>query len=214
MEIHKLSSRESAVNEIKSLIQYEAHKSPVLLLLPGGSASIIASQVLSSLTKAELSKITVSLTDERYGPVGHSDSNLKLLNTLGMPKSDELKIIPVLTNKNPEETKIAWAKNLESLRKSHAVIGLFGIGNDYHIAGIKPGAEFDDVSLTEFYTADDFERITITPRFFKEIDLAIVYAEGEEKVDAIDQISKNNDRRLQPMQLVKDSGRALVYHIQ
>src|SRR4051812_16644787 len=46
----------------------------VLWLVPGGSNIPVASRIMSSLHN-NLGNLTVTLTDERYGDIGHADSN-------------------------------------------------------------------------------------------------------------------------------------------
>jgi 6-phosphogluconolactonase/glucosamine-6-phosphate isomerase/deaminase len=210
MDIKQIDDLSIAVDHIAEQITKYSIKSQITLLLPGGSAAKLGIQVLQSLSPVVLLKLTVTLTDERFGPVGHDDSNWNLLASLGLPS--EVKQLPVLCGKELIQTANTWSKDLEYLAENSVVIAIFGIGTDYHIAGLKPGYDFKTGDSSVSYTAKDFERISITPRYFKKITLSIIFAEGIQKLDAIEHLKLSNSIITEPMQLVKDSSSVLVYH--
>src|SRR3990167_11435143 len=75
----------------------------VLWLVPGGSAMKVVAAVSRDLAIENLANLTVTLTDERYGPVGHKDSNWPQLEAAGF-KLEGASLQPVLIDKDLEET--------------------------------------------------------------------------------------------------------------
>ena len=122
----------------------------VLWLVSGGSNIPIAVRVMNMIrtnsladeglseSESTLSNLTVALTDERYGLVGHADSNWKQLEDAGF-NFDGVNKITVLKGKPLEETVSDYEKNIrkatdETLADGGSIIGQFGIGTDGHIA--------------------------------------------------------------------------------
>jgi 6-phosphogluconolactonase/glucosamine-6-phosphate isomerase/deaminase len=102
-------------------------KGPVLWLVPGGSAAGVASLVSRQLDLPE--NLIVSLTDERYGPAGHRDSNWQLLidKAFDFPPQN----YAVLFDKNLNETTKTFNKFLAGVeRQKLHKIALFGMGRD------------------------------------------------------------------------------------
>jgi 6-phosphogluconolactonase/glucosamine-6-phosphate isomerase/deaminase len=166
----------------------------VLFFVTGGSSIAVGvrvSKILQDNFKKEENKnliknLAITLTDERYGKVGHMDSNWQQLLENGFGLLDA-KIIPVLTGDDFEETTQKFNMVLaQALKNADYKIGLFGIGSDGHTAGILP--ESKAVNFEEFvvgYEAPKFSRITITPKTIEELDEAVVWVQGEEKWNTI-----------------------------
>ncbi|MFA6295063.1 MAG: 6-phosphogluconolactonase [Candidatus Paceibacterota bacterium] len=146
----------------------------VLWLVPGGTNIPISVEVMKIVRKQVSEKLmnnlTVTLTDERFGPVGHKDSNWEQLMLAGFDFSG-IQTLPVLKNLSLEETVNEFSKNIERafslpispisktdslpvgeviplensstseiINGNDIVIGQFGIGPDGHIAGILPNS--------------------------------------------------------------------------
>jgi len=187
----------------------------VLFLMPGGSAAPIATKIWQNLSEASKANITLSLTDERFGAVGHQDSNWKLLQELGVDVN-EPRHIPVLGSlPDIQATAADWATRLNStVEACDSVVALFGIGADNHIAGIKPSspAVAEQNELTSAYQGEDFARITISPIFFENINKAAIYTEGPSKAEAVKSLENTRDYRVFPDELVKRCGSFVVYY--
>ncbi|HQU08026.1 MAG TPA: 6-phosphogluconolactonase [Candidatus Paceibacterota bacterium] len=179
----------------------------VLWLVPGGSGIAVAVRTAHALQAhhAPFAQLTVTLTDERYGPVGHTDSNWAMLETAGFSLPGAT-LMPVLTGVSRKETTRLFAKALaDALEQATYRIGLFGIGADGHTAGILPGsiAAVSD-ELAEAYDAGTFERITITPRVIEQLSEVVAYAAGEEKWPTLATlIATGADISTQPAQALK-----------
>lgn len=185
-----------------------------LLLASGGSAAKAFASAWKLLSEEEKSCFTISLADERYGLPGHADSNWTLLQELGVDLSSP-KHIPVLTGDSFEETAKQWGSKLEQqITPSTTVIAILGIGEDSHIAGIKPNspAAHESQKLTIAYPWDDYERITTTPAVFSKIDSAIVYLSGQTKKQVVDLLDSDLDRIAYPSQFIKFTKEYTIYY--
>ena len=100
----------------------------VLWLLSGGSAIAAAVEAAKLLQGADLSNLTVSLIDERYGEVGHADSNWAQLLAAGFDLPGAT-LHPVLSGLGQAETAEDFEHFLASqFAASDYVVGLLGIG--------------------------------------------------------------------------------------
>ncbi len=176
----------------------------VLFFATGGSSVLVGAGISEILRAHSLKNLTVTLTDERYGPPGHSDSNFAKLISKGF-NFPQARIIPVLTGDDFAST----AKNFNEVLKEELSfadykIGLFGVGADGHTAGILP--ESPAVYSEEYacgYETPAFSRITMTPRAIEKLDEAVVFARGEEKREALEDLQKSIDIAKQPAQILK-----------
>ncbi len=141
----------------------------VLWLVPGGSNIPVAVEAAKIITKQPHQHLTVTLTDERYGAVGHKDSNWQKLKQQGF-NLPQAKLIPVLTGENRAMTTKNFNTILEQeLKNAKYKIGLLGVGADGHTAGILPESiAVNTGDLTFGYNGPDFERITITEKVIVE----------------------------------------------
>ncbi|MEK7113269.1 MAG: 6-phosphogluconolactonase [Patescibacteria group bacterium] len=178
----------------------------VLLFLTGGSSVPVGVEVLRilNISKTVLDNLTVTLTDERYGDVGHADSNWHKLLEKGVDFS-KIKTITVLRGEDFENTVGNFARDLERvLVNADFKIGLFGIGKDMHTAGILPGsASAQSLDFVCGYNTAQFSRITITPKAIAMLDEAVVCLRGEEKREVVEHLRKENDINIEPAQILK-----------
>ena len=144
------------------------------------------------------------LTDERYGSVGHRDSNWQQLLDKGfiLPQA---KLIPVLFGDDKKNTVEKFNQNLiKEFKKAEYKIGLFGVGVDGHTAGILPESEaILSLNLACGYDIPTFSRITITPKAKEKLDEVVVWAQGKDKWSVIKNLNKNSDIIKQPAQILK-----------
>ncbi|MFA5154941.1 MAG: 6-phosphogluconolactonase [Patescibacteria group bacterium] len=187
----------------------------VLWLVPGGSGIAVAAyaaELLNAAAGGNLTNLAVTLTDERYGPVDHPDSNWRQLRAAGfmLPSA---RLIPVLDGANQLETTRSFAVRLEQeLAQADFAIGLFGIGADGHTAGILPHSPaVGSADLAYAYDAGNFRRITITPRAIGRLSEIVVYAQGPEKWPALARLSERLDPAEQPAQALKQVKKLTVF---
>lgn len=198
------ADNEAVARFIGSTIQSKLDEGKkVLWLVPGGSAIKIAVGARDSLTR-NLQTLTVSLTDERYGPDGHVDSNWEQLTRAGF-NFDGLKRVPVLTGLDLAATTNTFKGFLtQALQENDYLVGLFGMGADGHVSGILPGSLA--VTSEEFctsYQGPDFMRITTTPRFITLLSEAFLYTSGAAKHHQLELLNQELPLAEQPAQALK-----------
>ncbi len=187
----------------------------VLWLVPGGSNIPLTVSVMHDLPDELTVRLTIMLTDERYGDVGHPDSNTEQLHAAGFrPKHAD--VIPVL---RPNYSLGQTVKQYESdyatqVAAADIVIGQFGMGPDGHICGILPGsAAVGSADMTHGYDAGNFVRVTLTPKALLQVTAAYVCAFGEPKRGALTQL---HDEELslneEPAQIIKQLPESYVYN--
>lgn len=191
------------IDEISSKLERNI---PVLFLVSGGSTAKIAVQIYKKLHKKFAEKtgglkwlMTFTLADERYGEIGHSNSNWQLLLDSGFSPTT-FSTVPILKKtaglaETLEEAVSSFNAFLSdavsrSLHKKLYIVGLFGIGEDGHTAGIlpnSPATQFETYEKTYAtgFESTPFNRITIAPPFFQHIDLAAAWAGGSSKKAAL-----------------------------
>lgn len=189
----------------------------VLWLVPGGSNIPLSVAVMDRVPEDLSGGLTLMLTDERFGPVGHPDSNTVQLDLAGLnPKSAH--VIPVLReNLSRDDTVRCYAEDFSAQASdADVIIGQFGMGADGHLAGMLPGSgAVTTDELTFGYKTETFTRITLTPLAIRQLDAAYVFAFGPEKAEALSNLAtKQLDLDTQPAQVVKELAEAYVYNDQ
>lgn len=176
----------------------------VLFFVTGGSSIDVCVKISEILKGHQLKGLTVMLTDERYGPVGHSDSNWHKLIQKGFNLSGA-KLFPMITGEEHRVSTENYNKILvDQFKNSEYKIGLFGIGADGHTAGILPESiVVNDDNLVCGYETKIFSRITITPKAIEKLDEAVVWVQGEEKWKVLKDLEKNILIEKQPAQVLK-----------
>ena len=185
----------------------------ILWLMAGGSCISVEVLVAKIISKHPHENLTVTLTDERFGRVGHKDSNWQQLIEKGYSLPNA-KLLPVLTGENRTKTVENFNTILqENLKKADYKIGLFGMGNDGHTAGILPRSEAVKASGFAFgYQTANFERITITKQVIEKLDEVVGFMQGKEKWPVIKDLEeKNIGTSIQPAQILKLVPRLTIF---
>jgi len=189
----------------------------VMWLVPGGSNIPLTVAVMAQLPDELTSHLTVMLTDERYGDIGHDDSNAHQLDESGfIPR--QATVIPVLQAglDIAETTRQYGIRFQEASQAADVIIGQFGMGSDGHIAGILPGSPaITSADYAAAYNTEQYDRITLTPKALLQLTTAYMFALGNEKLPALEALSKlNTPVAEQPAQLLKQLPEAYVYNDQ
>lgn len=166
----------------------------VLWLLSGGSnvplSVLTLRQMRERLPGRDLAdRLCVTLTDERYGPPGHADSNWQQLMQAGFDFT-LVKNVPVLCNLSMAETAERFARNFEAaVAQNDVVVAQLGMGVDAHTAGILPGspATKEPGWVSAYYTPG-FSRITLTFPSLCRAHAAYLIAFGAEKAGALERL--------------------------
>lgn len=198
------------------LTQFLAAGKRVLWLVPGGSNIPFAVQVMAAIPEDFTKQLTIMLTDERYGPPGHADSNQAQLAAAGFDAKHG-KFIPVLDGKPLAATARRYAEAAQQqLTTADTAIGQFGIGADGHIAGILPHSPGTAAmgELAVGYAAPDFVRLTLTFPALRYLETAYAFAYGGSKAAALRQLQSEAPLDAQPAQILKVIPETYVYNDQ
>ncbi len=194
---------------VNELIAYLNAGKKVLWLIAGGSniptAVAVMSRVRSNVAAERLSKLTISQTDERYGPIGHQDSNWRQMIEAGFDFVGT-NVLPVLRDLPLDETADEWSKEMDkAFADADIVVGQFGMGQDGHIAGILPHSQAVNVPGSVASYEDKFTRITLTPAMLKRIGIAYAFVYGDMKKKAVADL-RDEELSLdeEPAQVFKD----------
>jgi len=185
----------------------------VTWLLSGGSGKGVAHAALPYLSDANLENLYISLTDERFGPVGHPDENWQQLLDEGFSAPGASLYRP-LKDVDAETTAKDFGDWLgEQCAESDFCLAIFGMGTDGHTVGIKPQSPaFTANSLAVAYAGEDFERITMTPAAFSCVNQAVIQVSGSDKKDALRKLLRDSPAPTdQPAQLLKTIPKIALY---
>jgi 6-phosphogluconolactonase/glucosamine-6-phosphate isomerase/deaminase len=188
----------------------------VLWLVPGGSNAAVVVTVMAMMPQRDLHRLTLMLTDERFGAIGHPDSNYHQIMEAGLLEHDAT-FVQTLSGSTFEETiHYAGTAAQKLLEESGAVIGFFGMGADGHIAGILPhSVAATSDGWVAGYEAEPYRRITLTPFALSHVTTAIVGAFGSGKEPALSRL-RNEQLPVeeQPAQILKHIPRVTIYNDQ
>lgn len=204
------ASASHLARSIKAHLDADEH---VLWLLSGGSGVNIVLETAKMLACTDLTNLSATLSDERYGNIGHAEENWQQLIAGGLHLPGATLYRPLI-NKDRATTSDEFNTWIaQQLETADYKVGLFGIGSDGHTAGIKSHSSAIETtdSVTD-YSGDDFERITVTPRTISKLDEAVVQASGEDKVSTLKLLLHQNlpiDE--QPAQVLKSIPKCTLY---
>jgi len=216
MKFVKTTSSEVVVGYLSGVLRRKlAAGDSVLWLVPGGSAIAVAAQVAKELQGLNLQKLTVTLTDERYGELGHHDSNWQQLHAADFHLPGAT-MVPVLHGHDPQDTTKEFANHLqEYCQAADYCLGFLGMGADGHTAGILPHSPaVTEQSWAASYEGPDFLRVTATPVALSALDEAVVYAMGESKLDALTKLQQTIPLEEEPAQILKKVPTVTVFNDQ
>lgn len=188
----------------------------VLWLICGGSnikISVLTMNELLKLVSAdELARMKVILTDERYGPVGHKDSNWQQLIETGFA-FDKVEAVPLLVGLPLAETVKKYGENITELFSwADHIVAQFGMGTDGHIGGVLPhtiGVNTSDVAVG--YDSKLFVRMSISLKTMQKINTAYAFVFGESKKDALQKLHDGTDLDELPSRVLKLIPEAYLY---
>ncbi len=184
----------------------------VLWLISGGSSIDVAASTASRLAGRDLSGLTVSLIDERYGEPGHPDSNWHKFLATGV-KLPGATLHPVLTGADQATTAAGFEDFLVgAFQSTNYHLGLLGIGPDGHTSGILPHSPAVTASgLVCSYEGPDYQRITTTAAALSRLDEAVVYASGKPKWSVLDRLETDQTIASQPAQILKTIPKLTIF---
>lgn len=184
----------------------------VLLLLSGGSALAVAVEARRIIGEIPSGILQIGLIDERYGDVGHENSNWFQLEKNGFDFTNVL-TIPVLTGEDLPNTVLKFEENLKSaLNNSDVKVGIFGVGADGHTSGLLPHSPaIHSNLLVASYTGPDFERVTTTPKLIPLLNKIFVYVVGQNKWPVVKQMTEQGSIEDIPARILQSASDLTVY---
>jgi 6-phosphogluconolactonase len=220
MRVYKYSRDDQVAEILAKEISFHLNKGEkVLWLIAGGSVVNVAATVSEKLKSATLENLTVTLTDERYVPLGDSDSNWRQLVDAGF-KLQDANLVQVLNNEALDQTTKEFDSNLRrAFAQADYKIALFGMGEDGHIAALFPGsAQLNEnnkyaVNLNNSPKPPK-ERITMTFEAIKNLSEAIIFTKGSNKLPAIEKLKQNLNINEQPAQFLKNLSKLTLFNDQ
>jgi len=205
LNIKTIKNDEEIVEFVAGSINRQLEKGKKVLWFISGGSSIPAEVLIAKkINEKYSSNLVVTLTDERYGLLGHLDSNWQKLKTSGF-KIREAKLIPILVGKDSKTTLEKFKEILKKeLDKAEYKIGLFGLGIDGHTAGIFPHSEaLKTDEQVCIYDTELYNRITITEKVIVMLDEVVVYAVDKKKKVMIENLEKDLSKDDMPAQILK-----------
>lgn len=185
----------------------------ILWFVSGGSSIQIAAQVQELLTDVlGTDLLDVLLIDERYGLIGHDNSNFEELVQAGFD-AETVTTHPILNEKEITKTANEYSDFVQTLlHDADAAIGLFGVGSDGHTAGLLPyNPLMESQLLYGAYDAKDFQRITATPKLIRLLDEAVIYAVGKKKWPALQTMQQNGSVDEVPARILKQAKKLTIF---
>lgn len=185
----------------------------VLWFLSGGSGIKVVLETDKLLAGADLTNLSATLSDERYGTIGHANENWQQLLDGGLKLEGATLYRPLVSETCSVTTDEFGAWIMQVMDAADYKIGLFGIGSDGHTAGIKPHSPaVDTTAWATCFKGDDFERITMTPLAISQLDEAVIQASGPDKRAVLSQlVHEDIDITNQPAQILKTIQRCTLY---
>lgn len=216
MQIQTFESRsdavEAAVDALASLDEGPAH-----LFISGGSSFEVFVQLDEQLGDQVASQINLYQVDERYGPVGHKDSNWTMMD--GIDTERYASVHPVLQD---DSLAGPTAENYDvivsdAIEDDAPAVAILGVGDDHHVSGVKPMPEdefealFSDANFVD-YEWDDFSRLTTTLEALRQFDRLVVFASGPAKAEVIDTLNLDLPEHQSPIHgLLKHPNITIMY---
>jgi 6-phosphogluconolactonase/glucosamine-6-phosphate isomerase/deaminase len=203
----KVTSKQAETQLLTALKEALAKQNRVLWIVSGGSSIPLAVSTMSGISEADSAKLAIMLSDERFGPIGHPDSNLQQLYKAGFePK--QATVVPVLRPGSPlAQTTELYGHAVETaFAAADYIVAQLGIGPDGHIAGILPGslAIKPTKKWAVAYETPEYTRITMTPFALQQVSAVFAPVFGSAKKIPLENL---RDKQLpiskQPAQLLK-----------
>jgi 6-phosphogluconolactonase len=223
MTFYKTSSLAPAADYLANNISVHLRKGErVLWLVSGGSAIKVAVAASTKLnnTNPNLEKLAISLTDERYVPAGHHDSNWQQLLDAGF-SADGATLYPLLNQASDQINTANYYDKLlrDKIHEADYRIGLFGMGPDGHIAALFP--HFPELNEDQDYAVSlnnspkpPPNRMTMTIPAIKKLDEAVLFTQGEEKRPQLEKLGQRISINEQPAQALKLASKLTIFNDQ
>ena len=186
----------------------------VLWLLSGGSGIQVCVTASKLLKDENLTNLYVTISDERYGPVGHTNENIQQLLDAGLSLPGAVIYRPLTGASIADTTQQYDGWLTDTLANADYTIALLGIGEDGHTSGIKPHSPaVQSGDLVCHFDGEDYQRITTTVSFFSHIDEVVVQAYGETKRPVVSELLHTPNHSLEdfPATLIQNIPKVTLF---
>lgn len=199
----------------EKLVRELAGGRSVLWLVSGGSNIPASVHIMDSIPSELSAKLSVMLADERYGPLGHADSNWAGLMQAGF-KGDKATLLPTLKKGLDFGQTLERYNRLatQAFKVNEVIVAQLGIGDDGHIAGILPGspATAQTDAMVVGYHSKPHARLTLSFAALRRVTTAYAFAFGNNKHEALSSLQKRSlPLDIQPAQILKKLPEAYLY---
>lgn len=191
-----------------------------LFLVSGGSSINVAHWASSDLDINVTNSTSLGQVDERYGPVGHDDSNWKGIIDSGIDPSlfqSSMELLELGTS--AQDVADVYSRRLQqAIDESTYSIALLGMGADGHIAGMLPREEKEFVELflgddlVASFQGPDYERVTVTAKALLQLSKIVVFAAGPEKAEQIAKLNTEQPVHEFPAEILRNCKNVVVYY--
>lgn len=201
MNIITTKTKEEGIQKANEILSHEINGQTVLFLSGGSTPK----PLYEKIAKDRLLKVgAVGVVDERYGEEFHENSNEKMIKDTGLLNFLDTKNIPfykILKGKDIKETSKDYDETLRFLFfHFKKTIGILGVGEDGHIAGLPPGIQNlrfkiqnEEMAVwLENFPGEHKQRITMSYRALSMLDLIIVLVFGKEKKKTLQKMLKED----------------------
>lgn len=209
------TAKDATADIVQNIQNLAKTKHSILLLVSGGSAISIETDVIRQLQDCP-NILGVLPIDERFGPQGHADSNIAALLSQ-IPLTNSVALHDILAQNVSFDQTVEYYSSLtqDLFSKADYIVGIFGVGTDGHTAGILPNspASTDTVATVIGYSWNDYERMTLGISSLLQIDTAFVLAYGPGKKNAIEKLyEKTEPFESLPAKLLYDIADVTIYN--
>ena len=218
IEFYKIHSNNQFIKDFSDKLQNLLNQHQrILWIVSGGSNITNEVAIMSKVSNKDSARLEILLSDERFGPSDYPASNYNLLLQAGFnPK--QAKFENILTLADIEKANSYYSELFKAkIQNTDYIIAELGIGSDSHIAGILPSSTAaNSKELSCYYEGPDYQRITLTFNALSKIDQVMIYSEGKDKEEVINNLlaKENRDQTIFPSEIVYKIKSVSIYNKQ
>lgn len=210
MEVSVHPDRTSLSQAAAALIASWAAEDEMTLGLAGGSTPADTYDALSDLD-VDWSLVSLWLSDERWVPLDHPDSNGQMaLSHLPTSAHDRLVRPRFSKYMTPADSAVHYDAALRAMHgDADPDVVLLGMGTDGHTASLFPNTEALDPEPHRWFVENhvpdlDTWRLTATPNLLCSARRVVVLVSGSEKASVLAEVLEGPDGRY-PIQLLRSA---------